>query len=111
MTYPVNVMQGSEIEVTEDREAVLDCVSPGGKPAPDVSVFHLDTLFAPFFVSFFAIFVSVFVYLVCLCLTRGQACTLVSPFFGPGLCLSGGKPAPDVRLFHLETNPAQLLPL
>ena len=57
MTYPVNVMQGSEIEVTEDREAVLDCVSPGGKPAPDVSVFHLDTFFAPFFV---AIFVSLF---------------------------------------------------
>ena len=23
--------------MTEDREAVLDCVSPGGKPAPDVS--------------------------------------------------------------------------
>ena len=79
MTYPVNVMQGSEIEVTEDREAVLDCVSPGGKPAPDVSVFHLDTFFAPFFV---ATFVSLFFllpllshFLVWLCLTRGQACT------------------------------------
>ena len=30
------LLQGSEIEVTEDREAVLDCVSPGGKPAADV---------------------------------------------------------------------------
>ena len=29
-------LQGSQIEVTEDREAILDCVSPGGKPAPDV---------------------------------------------------------------------------
>ena len=44
MTDPVNTMQGSQIEVTEDREAVLDCVSPGGKPAPDVRVFHLETV-------------------------------------------------------------------
>jgi hypothetical protein len=29
--------QGSVMEVTEDREAVLECVSPGGKPAADVS--------------------------------------------------------------------------
>ena len=34
-------MQGSQIEVTEDREAILDCVSPGGKPAPDVRLLHL----------------------------------------------------------------------
>ena len=33
------LLQGSEIEVTEDREAVLDCVSPGGKPAADVGDF------------------------------------------------------------------------
>ena len=33
------LLQGSEIEVTEDREAVLDCVSPGGKPAADVRDF------------------------------------------------------------------------
>ena len=33
------LLQGSEIEVTEDREAVLDCVSSGGKPAADVGDF------------------------------------------------------------------------
>ena len=52
-----NIIQGSQIEVTEDREAVLDCVSPGGKPAPDVRDFFPfvvfgSNLFCLFFTSF-----------------------------------------------------------
>ena len=48
-------LQGSQIEVTEDREAILDCVSPGGKPAPDVRLF-----------VFVCLCICVFVYL-CVC--------------------------------------------
>ena len=31
------IVQGDLIEATEDRETTLECVSPGGKPASDVS--------------------------------------------------------------------------
>ena len=88
MTYSVNVMQGSQIEVTEDREAVLDCVSPGGKPAPDVSGFHLDTFLCLFsFCHFFSLF-----------------STSVSFFaFFLGCVSPGGKPAPGVSVFLLDT--------
>ena len=32
-----HIVQGDLIEATEDRETTLECVSPGGKPAADVS--------------------------------------------------------------------------
>ena len=32
-------MQGELLEVTEDMETRLECVSPGGKPAADVSLY------------------------------------------------------------------------
>ena len=35
------IVQGDIIEVTEDLETRLDCVSPGGKPAADVSFYQL----------------------------------------------------------------------
>ena len=31
------IVQGDRMEVTEDLETSLECVSPGGKPAADVS--------------------------------------------------------------------------
>ena len=31
------IVQGDVMEVTEDLETRLECVSPGGKPAADVS--------------------------------------------------------------------------
>ena len=32
------IVQGAMMEVTEDMETTLQCVSPGGKPAADVSL-------------------------------------------------------------------------
>ena len=33
------IVQGELLEVTEDMETRLECVSPGGKPAADVSLY------------------------------------------------------------------------
>ena len=38
------IVQGEMMEVTEDLETSLECVSPGGKPAADVSFCKLFQL-------------------------------------------------------------------